>query len=141
MTKLQYTLGNWELNILCHQKHCPSYSKSIDVFSLACIALHLISGEWPTPKAPVLYTNTNQIPVVRSEIERRRDYFDKVPSECPFLKKLIEDRLNIKSSKQPKIIEVCIRLSYLSTKVNVRTVYVVVVTWTRGLAGYVCPTA
>ena len=77
----------------------PSYSKSVDVFSLACIALHLISGEWPTPKAQVLYANTNQIPVVRSEIERRRDYFDKVPSECPFLKKLIEDYLNIKSSE------------------------------------------
>lgn len=94
----------------------PLYSKSVDVFSLACIALHLMSGEWPKPKAQVFYINQN--PVVRSEIERRKDYIEAVASEYPLLTKLIEDCLSLKSSERPKIMAVCVKLSHLLTKVN-----------------------
>ena len=66
----------------------PSYSKSVDVFSLACIALHLTSGKWPTPKAQAYYKIRE--PVVRTEIERRIDYFNKVSCESPRLRKLIK---------------------------------------------------
>lgn len=94
----------------------PQYGKSVDVFSLACIVLHLTSGKWPKPKAQVYYSDRK--PIVRTEIERRIDYFDNVSLECPRLKNLIKDSLDVEPNERPKIMEVCIRLSHIITEVS-----------------------
>jgi len=48
----------------------PHYDKSVDVFSLGCVACHVMSHQWPEPKDVVSDDNSN-IPI---EIQRRMDY-------------------------------------------------------------------
>jgi len=48
----------------------PHYGKPVDVFSLACIALHVMSHQWPEPKDCV----PEGAMMVLSEVQRRREY-------------------------------------------------------------------
>ena len=56
----------------------PTYDTSIDVFSFAGIALHLMCEEWPTPsQLTQMDSKTGKI-VAFTEVERRQKYFDKM---------------------------------------------------------------
>ena len=51
----------------------PEYGPPLDVFSFGEVSCHLLTKEWPTPKA------TKQVDPLRymlSEVERRKDYVD-----------------------------------------------------------------
>ena len=52
----------------------PSYSVSVDVFSLGCVMIHTLSQRWPTPsQAVVPDKETRELKAV-SEIQRRNSY-------------------------------------------------------------------
>ena len=82
----------------------PTYNTSIDVFSFAGIALHLICEEWPSPTHPTqIDTKTGKL-VAFTEVERRRKYLDKMNSKIStVLKPLLENCLDNDPSLRPAI--------------------------------------
>ena len=54
----------------------PDYGKDIDIFSFACVALHTLSGKWPTPKEPTKFDQGKLIAV--SEANRRIQYLNEI---------------------------------------------------------------
>ena len=95
----------------------PRYNKDIDVFSFACVALHTLSGKWPTPSQPtVMDPGSSELKAV-SEANRRKIYLDKI-EEREFMvedkstekhiniKELIIKCLNNDRKKRPDIVEV-----------------------------------
>jgi len=77
----------------------PHYSKSVDVFSLACVALHIMSHQWPEPKDQVELVNNSM--VARSEVQRRDGYLEYCTP--PSLKALVELCLNNNPKQRPDI--------------------------------------
>ena len=75
----------------------PQYGKPIDVFSVGCVCVHVISMEWPTPLDQVVNN------VVLSEVQRRERYFTKM---IPSLEQLVERCLEDKPEQRPVIEEV-----------------------------------
>jgi len=67
----------------------PQYGTPLDVFSFACVSLHTITCQWPTPTAPVYTDPTTHVLLPRSEVERRSSYLDKFDKEMHSLKQLL----------------------------------------------------
>ena len=82
----------------------PTYDTSIDVFSFAGIALHLMCEEWPTPSHPTqMDTRTGSL-IAFTEVERRQKYFDRVSGEISTaLKPLLKSCLDNNPSRRPPI--------------------------------------
>ena len=79
----------------------PVYGTPLDVFSFACIVLHVITQEWPNPSSRV---NNNQ---VVSEIERRQKYLNKMTGEETHeLKQLVIRCLDNTPTNRPNIEDV-----------------------------------
>ena len=75
----------------------PHYNKPVDVFSLACITLHVMSHEWPEPKDRVREDSMTAL----TEVERREDYL--LFCTHSSLKHLVESCLHNKPEKRPLI--------------------------------------
>ncbi|XP_065915145.1 vacuolar protein sorting-associated protein 35-like isoform X2 [Dysidea avara] len=75
------------------------YSKPVDVFSLACVALHIMSHQWPEPKDQVELVNNSV--VAHTEVQRRDNYLEYCTP--PSLKALIELCLNNDAKQRPDI--------------------------------------
>ena len=75
----------------------PTYGKPLDIFSLGCITLHLMSMKWPAPDFPVQEDN-----IALSEIERRARYISKLDSVPP-LRHLVERCLQNRPDNRPTI--------------------------------------
>ena len=75
----------------------PVYGPSIDVFSLGCVCVHMVSLQWPAPLDRVTANN-----VVLSEIQRRELYFVNL-ANFPSLTHLVEQCLQNISEKRPAI--------------------------------------
>ena len=93
LTQAPATLDFMAPETLCDD---PVYSTSIDVFSFAGIALHLFSGEWPTPTQPTLMDETGKL-MAFTEAERRQKYFDKISASgkiATILKALVKSCLD-----------------------------------------------
>ena len=86
----------------------PQYGKPIDVFSVGCVCVHMISMEWPTPLDKI---GTNN--VVLSEVQRREQYFTKM-IRYPPLQQLVEQCLQDKPEQRPVIEEVIKSLNSVS---------------------------
>ena len=78
----------------------PQYGKPIDIFSVGCVCMHIISMEWPTPLDRVSANN-----VVLSEVQRRQQYFTKL-NQYPSLEQLVKQCLQDKPEQRPVIEEV-----------------------------------
>ena len=76
------------------------YGKPIDVFSVGCVCVHMISMEWPTPLDRVGANN-----IVLSEVQRRKQYFTKM-MKYPSLEQLVKQCLQDKPEQRPVIEEV-----------------------------------
>ena len=75
----------------------PRYGKPVDVFSLACIILHVMSHQWPEPKDRV----PEGTMMVLTEVQRREGYLQ---SCTPLsLKKLVELCLHNEPIQRPVI--------------------------------------
>ena len=93
----------------------PRYGKPIDVFSLACITLHVLTHKWPEPKErvqedPITYTMT-----ALTEVQRREDYLKLCSS--PF-KRLVESCLCNQPERRLDISSVCATLKNLKANVE-----------------------
>ena len=78
----------------------PQYGKPIDVFSVGCVCVHVISMEWPMPSDKI---NPNN--VILSEVQRRQKYCSKLV-KYPSLEQLVKHCLQDKPGQRPVIEEV-----------------------------------
>ena len=76
------------------------YGKPIDVFSVGCVSVHMISMKWPLPLDKISANN-----VVLSEVQRRQQYFTKMV-KYPSLEQLVKQCLQDKPEQRPVIEEV-----------------------------------
>ena len=70
----------------------PQYGKPVDVFSLGCVACHVMSHQWPEP---------NCLMFIQTEVERREEYLKFCISSA--LKKLVEQCLDNEPRKRPDV--------------------------------------
>jgi len=78
-------------------KNEPLYGLPIDIFSMRCVCVHVVSMEWPMTKDQVSPDRT-----VLSEIEQREQYFVKL-THYPTLKLLVQWCLHDKPENRPEI--------------------------------------
>ncbi|XP_065886319.1 cyclin-dependent kinase-like 1 isoform X2 [Dysidea avara] len=90
----------------------PVYSLPIDVFSIGCVCVHVVSMKWPMPKNQVTAART-----ILSEIERRVNYLADM-TRYPKLKQLAEHCLQDKPEDRSDIGEVikCLKGVYYDHK-------------------------
>lgn len=62
------------------------YGKPIDIFSLGCIMIHVVTHKWPTPLPETRYDENLKKKVALSEVDRRNVYLDQIQE----LKDLVE---------------------------------------------------
>ena len=90
----------------------PRYGKPVDVFSLACVTLHVMSHQWPEPK--------NLLPegtmTALTEIERRDEYITFCTQ--PALIELVELCLHNNPGQRPEISVVCEKLKELKVTIE-----------------------
>ena len=84
----------------------PRYGKPVDVFSLACIACHVMSHQWPEPKDLLPEDSMT----ARTEVQRRQDY---LLSCAEPLEQLVKSCLHNKPDLRPDILLVCSELKCL----------------------------
>ncbi|XP_065916156.1 serine/threonine-protein kinase TNNI3K-like [Dysidea avara] len=84
----------------------PRYGKPVDVFSLGCIACHVMSHQWPEPKDLLPEDSMT----ARTEVQRREDY---LLSCAEPLKQLVKSCLHNKPDLRPDILLVCSELKRL----------------------------
>ena len=94
----------------------PRYGKPVDVFSLACITLHVITHKWPEPKEQVQIDPVTYSMTALTEVQRREDYI-KLCSSPPF-RRLIESSLHNQPECRPNISSVCADLKSLKANVE-----------------------
>ena len=92
----------------------PTYDTSIDVFSFAGIALHLICEEWPTPtQLTQMDPKTGKL-IAFTEVERRQKYFDKMGDKISTaLKPILMSCLDNDPSHRPSITTVSEKIELL----------------------------
>jgi len=90
----------------------PHYGKPVDVFSLACVTLHVMSHQWPEPKDRV----PEGTMMVLTEVQRRREYL-KSCTPLP-LKELVRLCLHNAPEQRPVISTVCEDIKRLKTNVD-----------------------
>ena len=60
----------------------PDYGTDIDIFSFACVALHTLSGKWPTPTEPTKIKEGSAGDLIAiSEANRRIQYLNEIKDE------------------------------------------------------------
>ena len=72
----------------------PVYGTALDVFSFGVVMLHTLAHEWPKPLTQVDATRR-----VRSEVDRRKTYLDKI--EGSLLKPLVVECLSDSAESRP----------------------------------------
>ena len=92
----------------------PRYGNPVDMFSLGCVACHVISHQWPEPKDRVAELENGMIAL--TEIQRREEYLE-VCTELS-LKQLVESCLHNKPEKRPEISSVCQDLKLIDAKLT-----------------------
>ena len=87
------------------------YGKELDVFSFGCVMLHTLSHQWPTPSQAVIINPDTGLPIGRTEVDRRHQYFERIDrSRSDVLIPLIESCLSNLPNNRPSIVRVCDRL-------------------------------
>ena len=94
--------------------HKPQYGKPVDVFSLGCIACHVMSHQWPEPKD--LFPEGSL--TAHTEVQRRENYF--LSFTDLLFKRLIQLCLHNTPDQRPQISAVCIWLKKLKTSATER---------------------
>ena len=79
----------------------PDYDCDIDIFSFACVALHTLSGKWPSPTEPTIVQPGSNDLIAISEANRRKQYLDEVKDKA--LKDLLVECLNNNRKQRPVI--------------------------------------
>ena len=99
------------------------YGRELDVFSFGCVMLHTLSHQWPTPLQAVITDPVTYEMKPRSEVERRRSYFDRIDrSKLGVLIPLIESCLSNLPKNRASIVTLCERLEGLVDREHVPTI-------------------
>jgi len=89
------------------------YGKPVDIFSLACVALHTITHKWPEPKDRVQEDPITYELTALTEVARRKEYLQ-LCSLLP-LRNLIASCLHNQPNLRPNVSAVCKVLKDLKT--------------------------
>ena len=81
------------------------YGFSIDVFSLGCVAIHLVSMQWPAPRAIKQQDKVTGKMIMLTEEQRREKYFVNF-GQLPAFKMIVEKCLRDSPSDRPSVNEV-----------------------------------
>ena len=100
----------------------PRYGKPVDVFSLGCVMMHMMTHIWPVPTDEVCVDEITGKKIARDEIERREDYL-KLIQEPEQLKELILRCLNNLPEKQPSISDISEVFRELKPDLKVEKMY------------------
>jgi len=87
----------------------PRYGKPVDVFSLGCVACHVMSHQWPEPKDLLPEGSLTAI----TELQRRQNY---LLSCTQPLKQLVESCLQNAPEQRPQVSDVCKELKEIKAK-------------------------
>ena len=90
----------------------PRYGKPIDVFSLGCVACHVVSHQWPVPTDRVPEGSMTAI----TEVQRRKNYLLSFTQSQ--LKQLVESCLQNAPEQRPPVTHVCRELKELKATVE-----------------------
>ena len=90
----------------------PYYGKPVDIFSLACVTLHVMSHLWPEAKEQV----SKDTMTVLTEVERRDEYITFCTQ--PDLKELVELCLHNKPEQRPEISIVLMKLKQFKVTIE-----------------------
>ena len=93
----------------------PCYSKPVDVFSLGCVACHVMSHQWPEPKDIFPEGSLTAL----TEVQRREDYLQLCTEVA--LRELVEACLHNTPDGRPEISAVCAELEELKLAKNEQT--------------------
>jgi len=87
------------------------YGAPIDVFSVGCVCIHLMSMKWPAPKFYKQKDKSTGKMIILSELERRIEYISTFFTELQVLRNLVENCLEDEPGNRPVISEVieCLR--------------------------------
>ena len=88
----------------------PVYGPPMDIFSFAGIILHTFNQEWPRPTESIQFDHKTRRRVALSEVERRRQYLDKMIGEAEVLRQLVEECLDDDPAVRPTTATVCERM-------------------------------
>ena len=86
----------------------PQYGRPLDVFSLGCVCIHLVSMKWPTPAASKqMDGTTGRVKCLQmTEFQRREEFLAKFDELPPELKNLVEQCLKDSPADRPPIEDV-----------------------------------
>lgn len=84
----------------------PVYGIPLDIFSFGCVALYTLTQEFPCDITAPVFIGPNDVMVVRSEVERRQNYFALLHSQLHLdchhpLVQMIEQCLSNDSKERP----------------------------------------
>ena len=91
----------------------PKYGLSLDVFSFGGVMLFTISEQWPEPKAQAEFDPVTRQTKGLNEVERRKEYLDKLKGEAEVLRPLVEACLDNDPARRPPI-------THLSEKIKLK---------------------
>ena len=100
----------------------PRYGKPVDVFSLGCVMIHMMTHIWPVPTDEVCVDKITGKKIARDETERREDYL-KLIQEPEQLKELILQCLNNLPEKRPSISDISEVFRTLKPDLKVEKMY------------------
>ena len=83
----------------------PKYGKPVDVFSLGCVMIHVMTHIWPVPNDKIVINETTGIVATFSEIERREHYLELI-QEPMILRQLILQCLQDLPKLRPSVSDV-----------------------------------
>ena len=95
----------------------PQYGKPVDVFSLGCVMIHLMTHEWPEPAAETHYDAMLKKKVALSEVKRRQKYIGKILKPAK-IKELISICLHDSDQERPVIAQLCVEVEKLKVQGN-----------------------
>jgi len=93
----------------------PRYGKSVDVFSVGCIALHTLSHQWPIPKDQVQLDSSYAMKPI-TEVDRREEYLPWCNPDG--LKQLVVKCLHNNPNYRPTISVICAEMKKLRASVE-----------------------
>ena len=88
----------------------PVYGPPMDVFSFAGIILHVFNQQWPRPIEAIQFDPKTRKKIALLEVERRRQYLDKMMGEAEVLRPLVEECLDDDPAVRPTIATISERI-------------------------------
>jgi len=96
----------------------PRYGKPVDVFSLGCVTIHLMTLIWPIPKDEAYFDEDTGKKLAFTEVERRDHYLTNIEGPAQ-LKELIIQCLQELPKHRPSVNDICKVLSKLQPDLKV----------------------